>query len=135
MTDVTCGLSTPGGQERELERAVAPDDGVAGVGPAVVPHDVVEVVAEEVGDLAFGFVAPLQADDTRCGHESFRDGRVETDPIRLGRRAGAARENGPDYSSSAASSAIRASAAAPAPCCVIHSNTASNTSSISGAAE
>ena len=33
---------------------------MTGVGPAVVADDVLEVVAEEIGDLAFGFITPLQ---------------------------------------------------------------------------
>src|SRR5205085_10727153 len=44
-------------------RALA-DDGVAGVGAAVVADDEVVAVGEEVNDLALGLVAPLEADDT-----------------------------------------------------------------------
>ena len=42
---------------------VADDDGVPGVGPAVVAGDGVELRGEHVDDLALALVAPLQADD------------------------------------------------------------------------
>ena len=57
-----------GRQERELEGLAVADDGVAGVGAAVVADDEVELVAEQIDDLALGLVAPLQADDARAGH-------------------------------------------------------------------
>ncbi len=68
MTAVTFGRRTPVGQQRELERLAVGDDGVPGVGPAVVADDEVELVAEQIDDLALGLVAPLQADDARTGH-------------------------------------------------------------------
>src|SRR5207245_3848545 len=55
-----------GGEKREFERLAVADDGVAGVGPAVVANDDIVLVGEEIDDLAFGLVAPLQADDTRA---------------------------------------------------------------------
>ena len=58
-----------GGQQRELVGLAAGDDGVAGVGAAVVADDEVVLVGEEIDDLALGLVAPLQADDTGAGHE------------------------------------------------------------------
>src|SRR5207244_4161885 len=44
------------------------NDGMASVGPAVVANHDIVLVSEEIDDLAFGLVAPLQADDTRAGH-------------------------------------------------------------------
>ena len=57
-----------GGEERELERLPVDDDGVPGVGPAVVPDDEIEPVAEKIDDLPFGLVAPLQPDHARTRH-------------------------------------------------------------------
>jgi hypothetical protein len=37
--------------------------GMPGVPAAVVAHDDVEVLGEQVNDLAFAFIAPVQADD------------------------------------------------------------------------
>ena len=65
---MTFGRRTPVGQERELEGLAVDDDGVAGVGPAVVADDEVELVAEQIDDLPLGLVAPLQADHARAGH-------------------------------------------------------------------
>ena len=63
------GFQNAGRQQGEFERPAAPDDGVAGVRAAVVADDEVVPVAQQVYDFALGFVAPLQADDTRAGHE------------------------------------------------------------------
>ena len=57
-----------GGQQRELEGLAVGDDGVAGVGAAVVADDEVVLVAEQIDDLPLGLVAPLQADDAGAGH-------------------------------------------------------------------
>ena len=62
------GVQDAGGQQRELERLAVGDDGVAGVGPAVVADDEVVPLGEQIDDLAFGLVAPLEADDTGAGH-------------------------------------------------------------------
>src|SRR2546421_444748 len=43
-------------------------DGRAGIGTAVIANDQVVLFGEEIDDLAFGLVAPLQADDTGAGH-------------------------------------------------------------------
>ena len=48
--------------------SVADDDRVAGVVAAVELHDVVDVLAEQVGRLALAFVAPLGADENDRGH-------------------------------------------------------------------
>ena len=49
--------------------AFAPADRVAGVGTALVAGDDVDVLAEQVDDFAFAFVAPLAPDHYGCGHE------------------------------------------------------------------
>ena len=61
------GPQHAGRQQRQLEGAIAVDDGMAGVGAAVVADDEVVAVGEQIDDLALGLVAPLQADDTGAG--------------------------------------------------------------------
>src|SRR5438132_7390112 len=61
-------LQDAGGKQRKLEGLAALDDGMAGVGASVEANDNVMLVGEKVDDLAFGLVAPLQADDTGAGH-------------------------------------------------------------------
>ena len=56
------------GSSESLKVLPSRDDGVAGVGPAVVADDEVVLVAEQIDDLALGLVAPLQADHARAGH-------------------------------------------------------------------
>jgi hypothetical protein len=53
--------------EVQLERAAAVDDGVARVVAALEADDVVEVVGDQVGDLALALVAPLGADKNDSG--------------------------------------------------------------------
>ena len=67
MTERRCGLSTPVGSSENLKVLPLADDGVAGVGAAVVADDEVVLVGEQIDDLALGLVAPLQADDTGAG--------------------------------------------------------------------
>src|SRR5262249_17140224 len=76
------------GQERELERLPAANDGVAGVGPAVVADHEVVLVGEEIDDFSLGLVAPLKADDTGAGHSCY-----------LPRRAAVRRASGPGHGS------------------------------------
>src|SRR5690606_16224108 len=57
-----------GGEEVELEGFSARDDGVPGVVAAAVANDIGGFVAEDVDDFAFGFIAPLGADDDEGGH-------------------------------------------------------------------
>ena len=47
------------GQQVERELLVTDDHGVSGVVSALVPNDVVDATAEEVGGLSLAFVAPL----------------------------------------------------------------------------
>ena len=57
-----------GGDEVELELLAVAHDGVAGVVAALEAHDHVGLLGQQVGDLAFAFVAPLGADHDRSGH-------------------------------------------------------------------
>ena len=82
MTERTCGRRTPVGSSESLKVWPLADDGVAGVGAAVVANDEVVLVGEEIDDLALGLVAPLQADDTGAGHSTY--------PLRTADRAYAA---------------------------------------------
>ena len=67
MTDTDVRPQHAGRQQRQLEGLAAADDGVAGVGAAVVADDEIVLVGEQIDDLALGLVAPLQADDTGAG--------------------------------------------------------------------
>jgi hypothetical protein len=57
-----------GRKERKFKSLSATDDSVTSVGAAVVPDDKVMAIAEQVDDLSFGFVAPLEADHARASH-------------------------------------------------------------------
>ena len=57
------------GHEVQLEDLVADDDGVAGVVAALVAHDHVDRLGEQVHGLALALVAPLQADDDAGRHQ------------------------------------------------------------------
>jgi hypothetical protein len=52
------------GEQRELVRLSGMNDGMPGIGPAVVADDDIMLLGEKIDDLALGFVAPLQADNT-----------------------------------------------------------------------
>ncbi len=60
--------------ELEGVTLVADDDGVPGVVPALVAHDVRVLLGEQVDDLRLALVAPLGADDDGDGHS--RNGTV-----------------------------------------------------------
>ena len=62
-----------GRAELELHRLVAPHHRVAGVVAALVADHHRYLFREEVGRLAFAFVAPLEADDHRRGHHTSPD--------------------------------------------------------------
>ena len=62
------GAENAAGDERELEGLAAGDDGMAGVGPALVADDDIVLLGEQIDDLALGLIAPLQSDDTRGRH-------------------------------------------------------------------
>ena len=56
-----------------MQRVLLPvrgDHGVAGVVAALVAHDVVDLLAEQVGNLALALVAPLGADEHDRWHLS-----------------------------------------------------------------
>ena len=68
-----------GWQKREFIDESVANDGVAGIGAAIVADDQVVLFGEEIDDLTFGLVAPLQADDTGAGHSTYL---VRIDPAR-----------------------------------------------------
>ena len=57
-----------GGQKRQLVHGAADDERVAGVMPALEPHDHVGLLRQPVDDLAFALVAPLGAHDNHIRH-------------------------------------------------------------------
>ena len=58
----------PGRNQRELVCDALVDNRMPGVGPSLVPHDDVVLVAEQVDDLPLGLIAPLKAHDARRTH-------------------------------------------------------------------
>jgi hypothetical protein len=59
------GVEDPGGDQVQGVALAVDDDGVAGVGPAVVADDDVVAVGQQVDDLALALVTPLESDDRR----------------------------------------------------------------------
>ena len=59
-----------GGQQRELVDLVADHERMAGIVPALEPHDHVRLFGQPVDDLALAFVAPLGAHDNHVRHRS-----------------------------------------------------------------
>ena len=62
------GREDAAGNERELVGLAAGDDGVAGVGAALIADDDVVLAGQQVDDLALGLVAPLQTDHASTRH-------------------------------------------------------------------
>ncbi len=65
MTPLVSGRRTPQGMSCRTNLLAVDDDGVAGVVAAGVAGDDVELLGEDVDDLAFAFVAPLGTKDYR----------------------------------------------------------------------
>ena len=64
------GPEDAAGHQRELERLAVADDGMPGVGPALVAdHDIV-LLGQQIDDLALGLVAPLQSDHASSRHRT-----------------------------------------------------------------
>ena len=63
------GPKNAAGDQRELERLPVHDDGVPGVGPALVANDDIVPLGEKIDDLPLGFITPLQPNDTRGRHD------------------------------------------------------------------
>ena len=62
------GSEDAAGYQRQLVGLAAGDHGMARVGPALIAdHDVV-LLGQQIDDLPFGLVAPLQSDHTSCRH-------------------------------------------------------------------
>ena len=57
-----------GGQKRQLVDRAADDERVAGIVPALEPHDHVGLLGQPVDDLALALVAPLGAHDNHIRH-------------------------------------------------------------------
>src|SRR5262245_21653948 len=55
-------------QQRELVNLIAHHDGVTGIRATLITNHEVVLTRQSVDDLALGFVAPLQANDTGTGH-------------------------------------------------------------------
>ena len=62
------GIQDPGWDQVERVPLAFDDDRVAGVVAALVADDDIGVRGQEVGDLAFAFVTPLEADEGYAGH-------------------------------------------------------------------
>ena len=60
------GVQDPRGDELQRERLAVDDDAVARVVAALVAHDDVHLLGEEVGQLALALVTPLGADHDGC---------------------------------------------------------------------
>ena len=73
MTASVPGLQMPAGTRWRANLPSVVLDGVAGVVAALVADDQIGLLAEEVDDLAFAFVAPLGADDHGRGHGNLQE--------------------------------------------------------------
>ena len=67
------GPEDAAGHQRELEGLAVADDGMAGVGPALVADDDIVLFGQQVDDLAFGLVAPLKSDHASHWHRKALD--------------------------------------------------------------
>src|SRR4029079_14855550 len=56
------------GNQREFIRLPLRNDGVPGIGAALVADNDVVLLSQQIDELALGFVAPLQTNDTSSGH-------------------------------------------------------------------
>ena len=61
-------IHDPGGNQVQLQRAPTVNDGVTSVVASLEANDVVEVISDEICDLAFALVAPLGADEHYSSH-------------------------------------------------------------------
>ena len=67
-------VEDPGGNELQGVPLAIDDDGVAGVVPTLVAHDVRVLFRQQVDDLGFALIAPLGSDDDGDGHARSPDG-------------------------------------------------------------
>ena len=65
MTAFAPGAEDAAGDQLQDELFAGDDDGVAGVVATGVAGDDVELLRQDVDDLAFAFIAPLGAEDYR----------------------------------------------------------------------
>jgi hypothetical protein len=75
-------FENPSRKQGELESFPPIDDSMSGVSASVEANDKIVLIGEEIDDLAFGLVAPLQADDTGAGHCLTYSGRSPGRDIR-----------------------------------------------------
>ena len=59
------------GKQRELVNFAPHDDGMSRVRAPLIANDNIVVACQQVDDLAFGFVTPLQSDNTGPWHSTF----------------------------------------------------------------
>ena len=78
MTHVTPGCENAAGQQREFVNLVAHDDGMACVRAALIADDEIMLTSQQVDDLAFGFVAPLQTDNASARHGSQFESNMQS---------------------------------------------------------
>ena len=67
-------VEDPGGNELQGVALAIDDNGVAGVVPTLVAHDVRVLFRQQVDDLGFALIAPLGSDDDGDGHARSPDG-------------------------------------------------------------
>src|SRR4051794_34193245 len=75
------GPKDAGWDQRQLVDHAVDDDRVTRVGPPLIAHDRVVLVAEQVNNLPLGLVSPLEPHHTGRRHE-------KTSPIRYARPVG-----------------------------------------------
>ena len=61
-------MEDPTGHQMEDERLIAPTDGVACIGSALIARHDVNLITEQVHDLALSFVAPLASNNNSNRH-------------------------------------------------------------------
>ena len=64
-------IQNPRRDQMENERIPFIDDGMAGIGAPLVPHNQIGILGKDVDDLPFAFVAPLGPDDDEIRHCSL----------------------------------------------------------------
>ena len=62
------GPQDPGRHQRQLVSHPVDDDRVPRVGPSLITHDHIMLIAKQVDDLSLGLVTPLQTHHTRRTH-------------------------------------------------------------------
>jgi hypothetical protein len=63
--------TNPRRYQRQLVRHAVNHDGVPGIGPALVPHHHIVLIAKQIDDLPLRLVTPLQTNHTRRTHSTL----------------------------------------------------------------